>query len=497
MSVVSEPGGEPVLPVERWFGMFFLALSITWSGLILLIVSWSYLNTQEALLQSVASAASESHDKDFIYRQWATSHGGVYVPLTEQTPPNPNLAHISERDVTTQSGRQLTLVNPAYLTRQVAKMAQARGLLAGKITSLTPLYSGNLPDDWERQALYRLQGGVAEVAEVSDKDGRRQYRLMRPFRIEAACLDCHASQGLQLGDLYGGISVSVDWEQYAMLFSRQVHGVFWGYSGIWAIGMGVLFFGWRRSREYFSTQQLLAERTELVVQLNRANADLHRFAEVAAHHLQEPVRRIGSFTARMRKALVGKSEDPETEIAMRYVSESAERLRLMLRDIQLFLAASEPRGALVEIDTDKLVAKVVQRFTDRLNALNGTVECDNKLPPITLDMGRASDIFTIVIQNALDYARPDVPLVIRIIGTNLEGRVRIAIADNGLGVPEEYRERVFRAFERLHHPGQLGTGVGLAIVRRIVESCEGSVWLEGQDRHGITVVFELPARSGK
>ena len=95
-----------------------------------------------------------------LFRQWAASHGGVYVPVDEHTPPNPLLEDIPERDILTPSGRQLTLINPAYIMRQVNELAYERQEVLGHLTSLNPLRAENAPDAWEAEALRAFEEGV-------------------------------------------------------------------------------------------------------------------------------------------------------------------------------------------------------------------------------------------------------------------------------------------------------------------------------------------------
>jgi hypothetical protein len=92
----------------------FLLIALFWTILVVVLAGWGYQQSRAAVLATARTAARMSYDKDIIYRKWATLHGGAYVPITAQTPPNPYLAHIPERDITTPSGRKLTLMNPAY-----------------------------------------------------------------------------------------------------------------------------------------------------------------------------------------------------------------------------------------------------------------------------------------------------------------------------------------------------------------------------------------------
>jgi len=159
-------------------------------------------------------SARASFQKDLLFRRWAAVHGGVYVPPTEATPPNPYLSHIPDRDVTTSTGKKLTLVNPAYMTRQVHELGREGHGEHGHITSLNPIRPENAADPWEAGALRTLESGEEEVSALLEIDGAPHLRLMRPLATEVGCLKCHAAQGYKVGDLRGGISVSIPMAPY-------------------------------------------------------------------------------------------------------------------------------------------------------------------------------------------------------------------------------------------------------------------------------------------
>ena len=142
-----------------------------------------------------------------LARDWNASHGGVYVPVTEATRPNPYLEH-PQRDLVTRKGLALTMINPAYMTRQIAEIAQQAVGIQLHITSLKPLRPGNGPDPWEADMLRRFETGLAEITELIPGEVP-VHRYMAPLRVKAACLQCHEKQGYALGQIRGGISVTM------------------------------------------------------------------------------------------------------------------------------------------------------------------------------------------------------------------------------------------------------------------------------------------------
>jgi len=139
-------------------------------------------------------------------RAWVALHGGVYVPVTDTVRPNPYL-NVPDRDVRTTDGRELTLVNPAFMTRLVGEILTREGYTV-HLTSLKTLRPGNAPDDWERVALERFEKGSPLEYSLTGPAGNRVFRYMQPLKTEAACLQCHAGQGYKVGDIRGGIGIA-------------------------------------------------------------------------------------------------------------------------------------------------------------------------------------------------------------------------------------------------------------------------------------------------
>ena len=174
----------------------------------LVFMAWREISTEEERLRDIAlSQARALFNQVVDVREWNASHGGVYVPVSASTPPNPWL-EVPERDVTTQGGLRLTLMNPAYMTREFAEITHHRHGIALHLTSTKPLRPDNAPDAWERVALEAFERGVSERAEFAvDAEGREVHRYMAPLLTEKSCLRCHAKQGYAVGEVRGGLSI--------------------------------------------------------------------------------------------------------------------------------------------------------------------------------------------------------------------------------------------------------------------------------------------------
>lgn len=195
-------------------GLFFLVLLSA-------LYYQENIQTQKKVFLLALQEAKGNFDKDLIYRRWASMHGGVYVPIDSITPPNPYLNHIPDRDIQTTTGKKLTLMNPAYMTRQVHEISFSLYGIKGHITSLKPLRPENKADKWEVIALQNFENGLNEFAEIANIDSISYFRFMKPLRAEKNCLKCHAVQGYKEGEIRGGLSVSLKWEPFQEIINLE------------------------------------------------------------------------------------------------------------------------------------------------------------------------------------------------------------------------------------------------------------------------------------
>lgn len=236
---------------------FFVVNISIWTALIILSFFYAVTSLRDAAVQGARLWALGSFEKDLLVRHWATAHGGVYVPVTQLTMPNQYLS-VPEREISTPSGRRLTLVNPAYMTRQLNTMASAQGDTRSHLTSLNPLNPGNAPEPWESDVLRSFETGAKEHVSITVHNDAKYLRFMRPFVIEEGCLKCHASQGYKVGDIRGGISISVNLEPYLAIADRRTVSVVLIHLATWIAGAGGLF-AYCRSRSVREFERRISE----------------------------------------------------------------------------------------------------------------------------------------------------------------------------------------------------------------------------------------------
>ena len=239
----------------------FLFSAAIWTTVAVAIMAWDWNDRQAFLTANALSSARANFEKDVAFRSWAAKHGGVYVPITAETSPNP-LLKLPERDISTPSGRELTLMNPAYMTRQIYEVSRSNpNAPQGHITSLKPIRAENAPDPWEKKSLEAFEKGAAEYSEFQVVDGKSLFRFMRPLSVEKPCLTCHADQGYREGDIRGGISVSIPMTALVESTKRSSFQHLLVITMGWLLGVAGLWFG--LSRIGAASQALKAKRNDL------------------------------------------------------------------------------------------------------------------------------------------------------------------------------------------------------------------------------------------
>ena len=253
---------------------YALAVVAAWVVIVSASLIWNVYQERQQILDAAYIQASVAFDKDVIYRRWNAEHGGVYIPITDKTQPNPYL-NVPEREITTPSGLALTLMNPAYMTRQVHELARKAYGVLGHITSLDPIRPENAADGWETQALEAFERGVKEVSSVEEMGGKTYMRLMLPLTTEKGCLKCHAEQGYKLGDIRGGISVSLPMASLWAIEQSQILTLSLGHGILWLFGMvGIIRGTYRLNNQVTKRKRAEQGREKLIIELREALANV-------------------------------------------------------------------------------------------------------------------------------------------------------------------------------------------------------------------------------
>jgi PAS domain S-box-containing protein len=239
--------------------------------------------------------------------------------------------------------------------------------------------------------------------------------------------------------------------------------------------------------------------------LERSNRELQDFAQVASHDLQEPLRKILSFGDRL-KSKAGDSLNEECQDCLQRMTSAAARMQTLIRDLMEFSRVDTKGQPFVTVDLGSIASEVSADLEARAEQTGGRIEIE-ALPAIDADPMQMRQLLQNLIGNALKYYRPGIPPVVRIYSRKLEAMreefskddalplqtCEILVADNGIGFDEKYLDRIFTVFQRLHNKTEYeGTGVGLAICRKIVERHGGSITARSRPGEGATFVVTLP-----
>ncbi len=231
----------------------------------------------------------------------------------------------------------------------------------------------------------------------------------------------------------------------------------------------------------------LAKRAE---ELSRSNEDLEQFAYVASHDLQEPLRMVTSYLQLLKKRYQGKlGEDAEEFI--HYAVDGAVRMKGLINDLLAFSRVGRGKDDLVEVNLNDVMSEVKSLLASSLEEKKGTLVYST-LPNLLSDKRMMIQLFQNIVSNGLKYCDKENPRV-EILARSKEDWVTITIKDNGIGMEQKYLEKIFVIFQRLHTKQEYpGTGIGLAICKKIVERHGGKIWVESELGGGSAFHFELP-----
>jgi CheY-like chemotaxis protein len=486
---------------HRWLSRSYLAIVATmvaWAGAIALLTLW-YLTNQRANYSEMArNYARATHEKDLVYRRWNASHGGVYTLVTERNRPNPYLV-AKEREVVTPSGRVLTLVNPAYMTRQVHELAENANAIRAHITSLDPLNPKNAPDAWESQALEAFARGTTEVSEVFDEGGEPMVRLMRPLLVEHSCLKCHGDQGYRPGDVRGGISVSVPVSEIKAGLAHQTRIALGGYALCCCIGLfGIGCAGWRFSQHVAERRKWEKSLRSAMDATGAATRSKSEFLATMSHEVRTPMTAILGFSDLL-------TESDTTELDRRNAAQTIRRNgQHLLGLINGILDLSKLEAGKLEVEhtacpTRRVLFDVADLLKGKAEEKDLTlrIECDGPIPEtIASDSARLKQALINLVGNAIKFSEHG---VVRIVAScdPREQKLSFAVIDEGIGMTSEQAARLFQPFTQADASTCRqfgGTGLGLVISKRIATLLGGDVTVASQPDRGST--FTLTVATG-
>lgn len=284
-----------------------------------------------------------------------------------------------------------------------------------------------------------------------------------------------------------------DESQQQISFFQSAKGLF--YVGFTAIILFLLI------RRYYKT--INQKVTELEIanaklqkqtqQLKITNNELEQFSFVASHDLQEPLRTISSFLILLERRIKPSLDETSSQY-IGFVVDSAKNMRQLVIDLLEYSRAGQFDETAVSVDTNLIMDTVEKHFKEIVNAKNGTIERLD-LPILQAQSASLYKVLECLVENALKFAKTGEPLTIRISAKRDDNWWVFAVQDNGIGIEHEYHGKIFELFQRLHEREEFdGTGVGLAMTKRLVEKMEGKIWLDSTLGVGSTFYFSIPVK---
>jgi light-regulated signal transduction histidine kinase (bacteriophytochrome) len=238
-------------------------------------------------------------------------------------------------------------------------------------------------------------------------------------------------------------------------------------------------------------EEELRQRTE---ELERSNSELEKFAYVASHDLQEPLRMVASYTQLLQQRYAGRLDSDADEF-IAYAVDGATRMRTLINDLLAYSRVGTQASTLVMTDLEIVLDHVLQGLEAALADTGATVTHD-PLPSVMCDPTQIGQVFQNLISNAAKFHGAEPPLIH--VSARREGANWVfSVRDNGIGIDPQYFERIFVIFQRLQSRSDYaGTGIGLAICKRIINRHGGRIWVDSQPGAGSVFYFTLHADEG-
>lgn len=482
---------------------------------------------EELVVAQAASQARMLFTQLRLTRQWVADHNGLFFvqrPGVEASP------FLDDPQIRTADGMILVKRNPAMVTRELSQYAAREGFGQFRVTSLQPINPRNAPDDFEQQSLQRFADGVKEIVAIEEAEGGRRLRFIAPLIIEASCLECHVEQGYRVGDIRGGLSVTipVDWaydhirKNNLMLLAialatilvvsltlfwlvntlvvRRVHvlaGLMDRYPGEAAgaaewqelpgdndeIGrLGERFH--ELCRRLDRSQEELQRTREQVFQGEKLAA-LGRLVAGVGHEINNPLAGMLNCVKSMQEA---PDDLDQNRRYLPLLAKGLERIRHTVRQLLNFGRREDlhPR----QVDVNGLIRECMELLGFGLKKVE--LRLDLALDrPCFLDGEALKQVVMNIGINAI-HAMPEGG-VLTVSSRERGGAVELVFTDTGIGIAAENIQKIFDPFFTTKEVGQ-GTGLGLSVTYSLVERMQGSIEVTSEAGRGACFTVRIPCR---
>jgi two-component system, NtrC family, sensor kinase len=476
----------------------------------------------ELVIAQAVNQARMLHHQILLTRKWISDHNGVFLIKGPGVEANPFL---SEPQIVDAAGRMLVKRNPAMVTRELSEYADRAGFCRYRITSLHPLNPANSPDDFEQRGLALFQQGVPELIQITGSEGGNWLRYMAPLVVEESCLECHGTQGYRIGDIRGGLSVSIpmNWA-YESIASNNRLLLAIGVLTICVVGVTIFLLIdmlvvrrlglLARAMDGFSGEEekpgrlpagkdeigslagkfrelctrLITSRQELdrtreQVFQGEKLASLGRLAAGIAHEINNP---LGGMLNCVKSMQETPDDADKNRRYLDLLGKGLQRIGHTVRQLLNF-GRREPLQ-LREVEVDGLVRDCFDLLTYSLKEIE--LELDPGLArPYPVDVEALKQVVVNIGLNAIQAMPGGGVLHVR---TREEGnRLLLSFRDTGEGIAPENLARIFDPFFTTKEIGE-GTGLGLSVTHSLVQRMQGTIRVESLPGQGAIFIVEIP-----
>lgn len=470
------------------------SLAIAWTLIISGLLIFGIFQIRQVQNEMAKNEARANFNKDLALRFWAATHGGVYVPATDKTPPNPYLSHVPERDITTPSGKLLTLMNPAYILRQTMENYESLYGVRDHITSLQHFRPETAPDEWEKFALEEFERGVPEISEFTEMGGKPFFRYMSPIITKKECLKCHGHQGYKVGDVRGGVSVSIPMAPYLANQRRQVITNTISFCLIWILGLVVIVIANQRLKFRIGEAKLIQKQ---LLQSEKL-ASVGELAAGVAHEINNPINGVINYA----QIIIDEAEEQSNEAAIpKRILKEAERVAAIVKNLLDFARESDDKPHPTAVGD--IIADALELVTKQFDYDGISIKLDiqDNLPAVNANSLKIQQVFVNLLSNARyalnkKYSRFHENKILtiesKVVDVHEQQFVQMICHDRGIGIAAEVIDRVCDPFFSEKPQGE-GTGLGLSISYGIVRDHGGSLAFESEPGEYTRATVSLPA----
>ncbi|MFK5855147.1 MAG: DUF3365 domain-containing protein [Bacteroidota bacterium] len=476
---------------------------LLWIILIAISLAFNLNSISKSVFKNARSQTSAFFEEIEIMRAWNANHGGVYVKIGENIYPNPYL-DVPNRDLRIDSlDLDLTLVNPAYMTRLVANVAKESNKTQFHITSLNPIRPQNKADDWETAMLHSFEQGVKDTMELQQINGEMVYRYMRPLVVKQACLKCHSKQGYELGDIRGGIQVSIPATEYIISENSLKTNAWIIHIFIFILGLIGLVVYKKMVDRFIGTLMTAnkeVEKQKLIAQKAYDKAELAShykslFLANMSHEIRTPLNGIIGFTSILKQ---GKLTDEQKE-QLDVISISGENLLSLINDIIDYskIEANQLTLENIPINLRQTIQETEKILKLKANekGLDLSLIIHPELPKwISGDPTRIKQILINFTNNAIKFTdKGFVNInVYPVKKTRNRVTIKFDVVDTGIGISKENHNKLFKVFSQAEASTTRkfgGSGLGLAISKQLASMMGGEVGFTSALGEGSTFWF--------